>query len=83
MRKQQPAPDAFTGDVEGTEPGKRYANPDVERVIIGRIIARTGPGSLQNDIARTADPNSGASDVNRRSTRHDHRFQTHRLRLRS
>ena len=83
MRKHQPAPDAFTCDAEGIEPGKRYANPDVERVIIGRIIARTGPGSLQDDIARTDDPNSGASDVNRTSTRHDRRFQNPRLRLRS
>ena len=83
MRRHQPAPESLTCDFERTDLERKSAEADVERMIIGRIIARTGPGSLQHDLAGMADSNSDAWNVNRTSTRQDQRFTYPRLRLRS
>ena len=59
-----------------------YADPDVERQIIARIIDQTGPGSLQSDIALTMNQDEDRPNMRMVSPRHDLKLSQHRLRLR-
>ena len=69
-------------DVTKLESLGGYADPDVERQIIARIINQTGPGSLQGDISRAMNQDEDRSKVRAVSPRHELKLVQHRLRLR-